>query len=87
MSENKPRSVSRGRENLVCLSSPFFQFYPFLTSFQQSSGRGGLGNIRSTSRGVSGISIADGPDDFSGTRGREQPVDSTKVCLARHFLI
>jgi len=45
----------------------------------QSSGRGGLGNIRSTSRGVSGIDIAEGPDDFSATRGREKPVDGTKI--------
>lgn len=40
---------------------------------QQSSGRGGAGNIRSTSisRDAHPVDGSDGPDDFSQTRGRE----------------
>ncbi|KIY43157.1 hypothetical protein FISHEDRAFT_31579, partial [Fistulina hepatica ATCC 64428] len=35
-----------------------------------SSGRGGLGNIRASSKEP--VHITDGPDDFSSTRGRER---------------
>ncbi|KAA1478021.1 hypothetical protein DENSPDRAFT_845212 [Dentipellis sp. KUC8613] len=45
---------------------------------QQSSGRGGAGNIRRDGSAVR--HTPDGPDDFSNTRGRE-PVPSSKVRL------
>ena len=61
------RSLSRGRDVFVrvplapsCLTSH---------SSQQSSGRGGAGNIRRAS--ASRDARPDGPDDFSTTRGRE----------------
>jgi hypothetical protein len=37
----------------------------------QSSGRGGLGNIRPSSTSRDSSQVLDGPDDFSPTRGRE----------------
>ncbi|KAK0206699.1 hypothetical protein DFS33DRAFT_1316438 [Desarmillaria ectypa] len=43
----------------------------------QSSGRGGLGNIRPTS--TSRDRPIGGPDDFSSTRGREPAIEPTKV--------
>jgi hypothetical protein len=57
-SEDKARSISRGREYI-------------------SSGRGGAGNIRRAS--ASREPIADGPDDFSSSRGREYAVNVDKI--------
>lgn len=44
----------------------------------QSSGRGGLGNIRKSSLSRD-RSTVDGPDDFSATRGREPVVDVNAI--------
>lgn len=43
----------------------------------QSSGRGGLGNIRPSS--TSRDRPVGGPDDFSSTRGREPAIEPTKI--------
>jgi len=73
---DKDRSASRGREALVVSVSEYLS--PSFTDQPQSSGRGGFGNIRQTS--LSRDARPDsGPDDFSGTRGRE-PISQQKVC-------
>jgi hypothetical protein len=77
----KDRSLSRGRDAFVSASRHLIGV--LLTSptpIQQSTGRGGLGNIRQAS--LSRDARPDsGPDDFSTTRGRE-PVQGVhkEVC-------
>jgi hypothetical protein len=65
------RSVSRGRDVLVCwFLSPHLSSYDLIGApSQYSSGRGGVGNIRSPSRDVD--RVAPGPEDISDTRGRD----------------
>ncbi|KAK0461985.1 uncharacterized protein EV420DRAFT_1528228 [Desarmillaria tabescens] len=69
------RSQSRGREFVS--ESPSFRAVYTKRLLQQSSGRGGLGNIRPTS--TSRDRPVDGPDDFSSTRGREPAIEPTKI--------
>lgn len=58
------------------LLNPFLKLVAYEFLVQQSSGRGGAGNIRrtSTSRDPATTPKLDGPDDFSQTRGREMGV-------------
>lgn len=58
-----------------------------LTTSQQSSGRGGIGNIRQSSQSQSRDRSVGGPDDFSQTRGREPAVDLANVCSQSSFLV
>ena len=77
----KDRSLSRGRDAFVSASRRLIGV--LLTSpnpIQQSTGRGGFGNIREAS--LSRDARPDsGPDDFSTTRGREPAAVAHKeVC-------
>lgn len=81
------RTILIQRPRRLCepllLFQPLLGYFPLslhLTSdtCQQSSGRGGMGNIRQAS--VSRETRPDGPDDFSKSRGREPvPAAVTRV--------
>jgi Protein of unknown function (DUF3602) len=75
MSAEQERSVSRGRQDAFVR---FFCLPPSAShcngNEQQSSGRGGVGNIRRTSTSRDARPSDDGPDDFSPTRGREMTI-------------
>lgn len=73
------RSTSRGRNTfIVRFSLDYFLIHIFNVLIQQSTGRGGIGNMRATS--LSRDARPDsGPDDFSVTRGREPAVNPNQV--------
>jgi len=78
------RSTSRGREVFVCSSHLYFPSISHsLSDYQQSSGRGGIGNIRAASKSRD-ERPSSGPDDFSATRGRE-PIAKHDQVQQRHF--
>jgi hypothetical protein len=68
------RSLSRGRGPFV--SSFLSSHWTLVNRFLQSTGRGGVGNIRQPSQSAD-TRPESGPDDFSVTRGRE-PIVSQK---------
>ncbi|KIY69738.1 hypothetical protein CYLTODRAFT_430286 [Cylindrobasidium torrendii FP15055 ss-10] len=62
---------------VVADQAVFTTVCPYLTVTQQSSGRGGLGNMRALSSSIE--RPVDGPDDFSIPRGREPTVQTAHV--------
>lgn len=76
----KDRSLSRGRDAFVSASRRLIGVLLTSNPIQQSTGRGGFGNIREAS--LSRDARPDsGPDDFSTTRGREPAAVAHKeVC-------
>ena len=88
--ERTERSTSRGR-GLVCGSSfpsqssvgPSSYDRIIGASMQQSSGRGGAGNIRSPSREP--IAPGPGPEDYSDPRGRD-PIPSRDPYVVCYLL-
>ncbi|KAH9918713.1 uncharacterized protein BXZ73DRAFT_52815 [Epithele typhae] len=75
-SSSSPRSVSRGREAFVrppCFPPPIFALTP-----PQSSGRGGVGNIRKPSKDVDPTAVQ--PDEpLSPVRGREAAIQGERA--------
>lgn len=67
-------------DSYVLLITPNLSSYHLNGAPQQSSGRGGAGNIRSPS----GDRVTSGPDDFSNTRGRD-PVNVRYLDDVRKF--
>ena len=82
-SQTEHRSVSRGRQPFV--SFPLASAWTSVNLFflWQSTGRGGVGNIRRPSAVSPSTDTRpdSGPDDFSQTRGRELKVSSTHQVL------
>jgi hypothetical protein len=79
------RSVSRGRQPFVSFSPRLSLLGRLLIVFLQSTGRGGYGNIRQPSESTD-VRPESGPDDFSGTRGRELNVPVSNSLEATHVL-
>jgi hypothetical protein len=76
------RSLSRGRQPVVSFPLPSTWT---LVNGLQSTGRGGSGNIRQPSVSKDARPES-GPDDFSGTRGRELNVPVYNSSEATHVL-
>ena len=82
-SQTEHRSVSRGRQPFVSFPLASAWTSVNLIFLWQSTGRGGVGNIRRPSAVSPSTDTRpdSGPDDFSQTRGRELKVSSTHQVL------